>query len=648
MCGIFGVISPKGDNCSKETLEGISALLNHRGPDHSGYAFYRNEEDVIRYSDVILEQSDTNNLLFLHKRLSILDLSSSGNQPMIDKTGRYILIFNGEIYNFLSLKTNLKHLGYTFNSNTDTEVLLYQLIHYGVNGIQQLEGMYAFAFFDKKLKKVIVARDPFGIKPCYIVKEKSFFAFSSTLNALLALPHIKQPALNFNNYVPFLRFGATDFNDETLVQGVNHLLPGHYIEIKFDNENLNYNCTKFFQLNKQAPGEVLTLDEGKTTLLDLLKYSVKQHLISDVPVCFNLSGGIDSSVLLAVASQFKKDITAFTYVADDDEICEAKYAEIVASHLGVRLEKVHIDPMDFGKDLDNIIFDQGEPYGGSSIYAQRKLYEAQAKSGFKVCIDGQGADELFAGYGYFLAYKLIDLIKQKRYACIPKYLSTVGNMNTKIKLKGVIANWIDILLKPYPTIRFFFRKCIGKDLKPFYLDEEFYKKYNSDFDSSKFDSLQEALEDSLLYSNIPTLLRYADKNAMAFSIENRVPFLTTYIANFAHNLPSQLLISDNGVTKFVLRECAKDLLPKEVLCRKDKLGFPPTEGLWMLKNHQKISHIFRSDVASDILGINIKKLIQYWDKVVRVNDTKAFRSDIIWRVINMIKWVELFNIKCEI
>lgn len=648
MCGIFGIVRSRGDNCPNETLKKISTLLNRRGPDHSGYAFYKNTEDVIHYFDEVPEQTNANNLLFLHKRLSILDLSPLGNQPMIDKTGRYALIFNGEIYNFLSLKDNLKQLGYSFVSNTDTEVLLYQLIHYGVGGIQQLEGMYAFAFFDKQLKKVIVARDPFGIKPCYMVKEKTFFAFSSTLNALLALPHLKQSTLNFDNYVPFLRFGATDFNDETLVQGVNHLLPGHYIEVKFDNETLRYNDVKFFNLEKRLYDNSAELNIQKETLLNLLEHSVKQHLISDVPVCFNLSGGVDSSVLLAVASQFKKDITAFTYEADDAEICEAKYAEIVASHLGVRLEKIRIDPSDFGKDLDNIIFDQGEPYGGSSIYAQRKLYEAQAKSGFKVCIDGQGADELFAGYGYFLAYKLIDLIKQKRYACIHKYLSTVGSMNTKVKLKGVIANWIDILLKPHPTIRYFFRKCIGKDLKPFYLDEKFYKKYNRDYNNTKFNSLQEALEDSLLYSNIPTLLRYADRNAMTFSIENRVPFLTPYIANFAHNLPSQFLVSDNGITKFILRECARDLLPREILCRKDKLGFPPTEGLWMLKNHQKISHILHSDVASNIPGINVKNLIQYWDNIVQKNDAKAFRSDIIWKVINTIKWIELFGIKCEI
>lgn len=647
MCGIFGIVSSKGDNCSKKTLESISALLNRRGPDHSGYAFYKTQENIIHYSETILEQFNTSDLLFLHKRLSILDLSPLGNQPMVDKTGRYALIFNGEIYNFLSLKSNLKQLGYTFNSNTDTEVLLYQLIHYGLEGIQQLEGMYTFAFFDKKLKRVIVARDPFGIKPCYIIKEKFFFAFSSTINALLALPCLNRPKLNFNTYVPFLRFGATDFKEETLVQGVNCLLPGHYIEIKFDNETLNYNCTKFFHLNKQSSGKILTLDECKTTLLDLLNHSVKQHLISDVPVCFNLSGGIDSSVLLAIASQFKKDITAFTYEADDDEICEAKYAEIVASHLGIRLEKIRIDPLNFGKDLEDIIIDQGEPYGGSSVYAQRKLYEAQKNSGFKVCIDGQGADELFAGYGYFLAYKLIDLIKTKRYDCLLKYLSTVGRMNTKVRLKGVIANWIDILLKPHPVLRFAFRKCIGKDLRPFYLNKQFYKKYSNDFDTTKFNSLQDALKDSLLYSNIPTLLRYADRNAMAFSIENRVPFLTTYIANFAHNLPSQFLVSDNGITKFVLRECAKGLLPKEILCRRDKLGFPPTEGLWMLKNYKKINEILHSDVASCIPGIDIKKLIQYWDNIIQVNNSNCFRSDIIWRIINLIKWVELFNMKCE-
>lgn len=648
MCGIFGIISGQGESIvSKELLSKISKLLERRGPNHVGYAFYRNTSDTVRYENQLLDRVYTYNLLLLHRRLSILDLSSFGDQPMLDNTGRYALVFNGEIYNFLSLRKNLHKLGYAFKSNTDTEVLLYHLIHYGIQGVTHLEGMYAFAFFDKKLKKVFIARDPFGIKPCYIFKGEAFIAFSSQINTLLELPGLSRK-LNIDNYISFLRFGATDFNNHTLVQNIEHVLPGHYIGISFDKDILEYKDVHFFHLEEKRECAYLQFNEQKTALLNLLQQSVKQHLVSDVPLCFNLSGGVDSSALLAIAHQFKKDITAFTYVADEKEICEVKYAEMVASHLGIQLVKVRIDPMDFGKDLERIIYDQGEPYAGSSIYAQRKLYEAQSKEGFKVCIDGQGGDELFAGYNYFLAYKLQDLIREKKYICILKYLSKVGRMNMNAKLKGVLAHWFDIFLKGVcPPLRYGFRKCIGRDLRPFYLDKSFYKNNFHDFDLKKFGSLQKALEDSLLYSNIPTLLRYADRNAMAFSIENRVPFLTTFIANFAHNLPSSSLISDYGVTKYILRECIKDLLPAEIVHRKDKLGFPPTEGLWLLKNHQLITKILCSDVAASLPGVQVKKLTQYWENIVRKNDPKSFRTDIIWKIVNMIKWVELFNIKYE-
>ena len=639
MCGIFGIQTIKERNITEIFANKISKLMNHRGPNATGFYGYNFNTDT-SFLKKKIEQPSTINFFFMHKRLAILDLTEAGNQPMQTADGRYTIIFNGEIYNYKILRKNLEKQGIKFFTNCDTEVLLQYLIHGGINNLQALEGMFAFALFDKQANKLVLARDPFGIKPLYYFKNQNILAFSSQIDCLLEIPWFGEKRLNLNKYLPFLRQGTSDCDEQTLIDGVYRLEPGQVLISEITNNTLKTEIKTYFTWeNNSYKHEVLSFEDTKQQLRKKLEDSIQMHLISDVPVCFNLSGGVDSSALVAIASQLHGNITAFTYQADDTQIDESHFAEDVAKFCKINLVKVKIKPDDFGEDLDDIILKQGEPYAGSSIYAQRKLYEAQAKEGFKVCLDGQGGDELFTGYHPYYAYAMIDALKRHQ---LKRLFYLLKNINQKT----IIAHLLYIIVGKYPLLRRILRQIGGKDLCPFYIDRGFFKKRFITLKKSNrtIKSLHDALEDDTIKTSIPTLVRYADKNAMTFSIENRVPFLCNSVAQFAHTLPNEFLISNTGWQKFILRKAVEDILPSNVIWRKDKMGFVPPENIWLLHNKKLIAKILNGKTLEALPGVKSDVVREYWKNISDKNQLIGWRTDIVWRLVNMIRWIELNDI----
>ena len=642
MCGIFGIQTTKERNITEVFANKISGLVNHRGPNATGFYGY-NSNTKASFLTKAIEQACSVNLFFMHKRLSILDLTDAGTQPMQTADGRYTIIFNGEIYNYKEIRKNLEREGILFHTNCDTEVLLQYLTHGGINNLQELEGMFAFALFDTQENKLVLARDPFGIKPLYYFKNQDFLAFSSQIDCLLEIPEFGKRYLNLDKYLPFLRQGISDCDEQTLIKRIYRLEPGQVLISETTNNTLKSGIKTYFAWeNNYHKNEVLSFEDTKRQLREKLEDSIQMHLISDVPVCFNLSGGVDSSALVAIASQFHKNITAFTYQADDTRIDESHFSEDVAKFCKINLIKVKIKPDDFGEDLDDIILKQGEPYAGSSIYAQRKLYEAQAKEGFKVCLDGQGGDELFAGYNNYFAYAVKDAFKArdlKRLVCL--FLNT-----QKVQRMANLSYVIDNFLRHFPELQILFRQICGRDLCPFYIDRVFFKNQFITLTKSSVTvkSLRNALDTSTLKTSIPTLVRYADRNAMTFSIENRVPFLCNTVAQFAHVLPNEFLISDTGWQKYILRKAVEDILPKNVIWRKDKMGFVPTENIWLLHNKKLITKILGSKTLEALPGVKSNVVREYWKNISDKNQLTGWRTDIVWRLVNMVRWVELNDV----
>ena len=646
MCGIFGIQTIKAKNLTETFINKISGLMDHRGPNATGFYGY-NSETGTSFLTKKVELSCNVDLFFMHKRLSILDLTDAGNQPMQTADGRYTIIFNGEIYNYKILRKNLEKQGIKIFTNCDTEVLLQYLIHGGINNLQALEGMFAFALFDKQANKLVLARDPFGIKPLYYFKNQNILAFSSQIDCLLEIPEFGKRCLNLDKYLPFLTQGTSDCDEQTLIDGVYRLEPGQVLISEITNNTLKTEIKTYFTWeNDCRKHERLSFENTKQQLRKKLEDSIQMHLISDVPVCFNLSGGVDSSALVALASQFHKNITAFTYQADDKGIDESHFAEDVAKFCKINLIRVKINPDDFAEDLDDIILKQGEPYGGSSIYAQRKLYEAQAKMGFKVCLDGQGGDELFAGYNNYFAYAIKDAFGAGNLKRIFKLFFNLQSVFLNVKRIGNLSYIVDNFLRKFPKFQILFRRICGVDFCPFYIDRDFFKQQFITLKKSgrTVKSLRDALDTSLTKTSIPTLVRYADKNAMTFSIENRVPFLCNTIAQFAHTLPDEYLISNSGWQKYILRKAVEDILPQNVVRRKDKMGFVPTENIWLLHNKKLITKILNSKTLETLPGVKSTTVKEYWKDISDKNQLTGWRTDIVWRLINMVRWVELNGI----
>ena len=608
--------------------------MHLRGPNATGfYGYSAGNQKVLLQSTVPYEEAW--NVFFMHKRLSILDLDTHSNQPMQGNDGRYVLIFNGEIYNHKTLRQTLEQQGVVFQTDCDTEVLLQYLIHGGVENLQKLEGMFSFAFFDRVENKCLLARDPYGIKPLYVFKTIDFFAFSSRIDCLLELPECSREA-NIKQCINYLVLGNIGYDPTTVLKDIVRCKPGHVTTLKIKDNHLSYETHEYFRWETPKSEKCSDFNTCVQTVRRLLEESVEKHLASDVPVCCNLSGGIDSSAVTSIASRYHSNLTAFTYQADDPKIDESGYAECVAKHCGIRLIKVKIQPIDLGKDFDRYILQQEELFDSSSNYASYKVFEEQQKQGFTVSLNGQGGDEVFTGYVPYLSNAFQSSLASH------KWKRTFGLFKNSANKPRLIGFLINEYLKYFPKLRYAYRKLVrGRDncigFKPDAL------KTQLDL-PPKVDSLREALNQTLRITSIPHLLRSDDKNAMAFSIENRVPFLWDPLVQFAHTLPEEYLISNDGWQKFILRKAIEDLVPKEIAWRKDKIGYAPTESRWLLANAPFVTYILSSKVLDKLPGIRAEVVRAHWKKITDRNRTDGWRSDIIWRYISLIRWMELFRI----
>ena len=635
MCGIFGILSAKPYKVTQAFANKVSSLMHLRGPNATGfYGYHRETQKTFLQSQVPYEGAW--NVFFMHKRLSILDLDTHSNQPMQSIDGRYVLIFNGEIYNYKTLRQTLKQQGVTFQTDCDTEVLLQYLIRGGIENLQKLEGMFSFAFFDRVENKCILARDPYGIKPLYVFKTTDFFAFSSRIDCLLELSECSREP-NTRQCINYLALGNIGYDPTTVLKDIVRCKPGHVTTLQMKDDHLSYETHEYFRWeNSDNIRKHLDFNTCVQTVRRLLEESVEKHLASDVPVCCNLSGGIDSSAVTSIASRYHSNLTAFTYQADDPKIDESGYAECVAKHCNIRLIKVKIRPTDLGKDFDRYILQQEELFGSASNYASYKVFEEQKKQGFTVSLNGQGGDEVFTGYSDYLANAFQSSLASHQWK---RAFSLFRNSANKPRLIGFL---IDEYLKHFPKLRYTYRRLVRA--RGNYVGFEPYALRTQLELPPKVDSLREALNLTLKVTSIPHLLRSDDKNAMAFSIENRVPFLWDPLVQFAHTLPEEYLISNDGWQKFILRKAIEDLVPKEITWRRDKIGYAPTESRWLLANASFVTHILSSKVLDKLPGVRAEVVQAYWKKIADKNRADGWRSDIIWRYISLIRWIELFRI----
>jgi asparagine synthase (glutamine-hydrolysing) len=528
--------------------------LEHRGPDDAG-----------------LWTSRSGAVLIGSRRLAIQDLSPRGHQPMQDSTGRFTIVFNGEIYNWLELRRELESF-HNFRSGSDTEVLLASYVRWGADMLPRLNGMFAFAIWDEREQKLFAARDRFGERPFYYHYRPGLFLFASEMKALLASRLVPYEP-NLQAIYRFLAYRETDVGEETLFKGIQSLPPSHSLSYSFAQETCK--TQQYWDLR---PGpEIRYADECAYAehLLVLLRDSVKLRLRADVPVGSCLSGGIDSSAVLSLAAEQRQGDRPFTFSArfQDRSVDEGQYIRAVTEKLSTPNFTVYPDPYHMIEELNTFTWHQEHPFASASLYSQWCVMRLAKEHGVTVLLDGQGGDELLAGYLQSAGAYCNDLFSNFRWASLARTLKTQAQQKG---FRGV-AN---IVVSQLPE---FARQMATSFVEPLPLNRDFAataKTPPTRVFSSFRNSLNNELYQQLRYSMLPKLLRYADRSSMAFSREVRLPLLDHRLVEYLFALPADQTIRGTQ-TKYVLRRAMRGTVPDKILDRTDKKGFETPQSAWL-------------------------------------------------------------------
>ena len=557
MCGIVGIVSQKPLDNMMATLKKMSDAIAHRGPDGQGQ--WANDAKTVGLA---------------HRRLAIIDTSSHGAQPMKYQS-RYCITYNGEIYNYIELKLKLEKKGHKFRNSTDTEVLLALYAEYGTECLTKIDGMFAFAIFDEKEKKLFCARDHFGEKPFYYFHKKNeAFYFGSEMKAFWAagIPKDENPTMHYN-YLAYGFLSNPENMSETFYQHIYELPHSHFLELSVPSGEVTIKPYYKIEQNQTEVSE----EAAKQQLSAILKKSVEHRLRSDVPVGTSLSGGIDSSIIAGLVKERRGQgaLKTFSAIFPDYARDESFYIEKTVEKLGVTSFTCTPSLSEFQNDKVKFLAHQEEPVVDESPYVLYKVYELARKNDIKVLLDGQGADEIFAGYHAYLFTFLKELRQRNRIL----YRDEMKMFKT-LAAKGMIndyrffrrQNLLAILFgEKMSDIRIWKQKLdqfksrsIDKTLQRAEHRNSYRRKY-------VFESLDENLKYDAMKGKLQTLLRYADRSSMAHGVEIRLPYLNHELVNFVFSLPPELKIKD-GWTKWILRDTFQDYLAEEVVWRRDKIG----------------------------------------------------------------------------
>jgi asparagine synthase (glutamine-hydrolysing) len=640
MCGIAGIVDRCG-GANYECVPKILQRLHHRGPDD--YGILRFARGEVQLSRKWTPYQSAPEAVFLHRRLSILDLSESGWQPMGTADGRYYVTFNGEIYNYVELRAELQALGHQFRSQSDTEVLLAAWAEWGLNALNRFVGMFAFALLDTQTRTLVCARDFFGIKPFYYTASRDCFAFASEMKALLEFG-VASRQIDRDRLLQYLRYGACKFGSATMFADIHQLPPAHYLTLSLDGD-FDADPVCYWKPVTETNHDI-SFEEAASHVRDLFLNNVRIHLRSDVPVGAALSGGIDSSAIVMAMRQIdsKLQLHTFTYVADDQAVSEEHWADLVASAAHSEVHKTRPNANTLVADLSGLIDAQDEPVRNTSMYAQYCVFRAAQQAGIKVMLDGQGSDEMFGGYRFYMGARLASLLRQGQWTQAAQFLAKCS------RYPGVGKLWLVFIAGEHllpPEMHLVLRKLIGKNPNPPWLRRSWFP-HNATGEVKGYgyssELLKQRLVQTMFESNLANLLRYEDRNSMAFSIESRVPFLTPQLVSFVLSLPEHYIISNDGLSKAVFRRAMRGIVPDPILDRRDKVGFATPEEKWLPGLSDWVNRVLSSEAAESIPFMDMKLIRGEWNAIQ--HGRKPF-DPMVWRWINLIQWTQQFQIKYQ-
>lgn len=628
MCGICGFVNPSGIRrpMDEERLIRMRDVMRHRGPDAEG--LYLDETVALG-----------------HRRLSIVD-PEHGHQPMGTADGRFQLVFNGEIYNHPELRKGLRLRGTDFRTHCDSETLLELLASDGPAAISRLRGMFAFALWDRRQRTLLLARDPFGIKPLYYVSDGSALFFSSEIKGLIAAGAVV-PRMN-RSTLPDLLANHAPSGEDTLFDGVKRLLPGCSLTWRDGGIQIE----QYWDVPQRVETP-FALNDGEAIerYRELLYDAVRSHLMADVPLGVFLSGGIDSAAITAVASQLVQDpVQTFSVAFEEREANELDFARLVAERYRTTHREVVIDPDQFASVLPRMIWHEDEPIAHPSSIPLFFVSELAARH-VKVVLTGEGADETMAGYGRYKITRANLALGRQYTRRVPARARRL--VSAAISAMPRTSGWRRRLRRTFLHL--------PADLEHLYFEnfavfgrERQHQLFRPEVLESLPDPyaiIQEhmaardpaALLDSLLYADMKTylheLLMKQDQMSMAASLESRVPFLDGPLVDYVVGLPDRLKLS-GWRTKVILREAVKDLLPPEILTRK-KMGFPVPIGRWFRGRHRGLIREFCESPRARDRGLFEASAV---DQLIAEHMQRHDRhSERLWTLVNLEIWSRLFE-----
>lgn len=592
MCGISGIWQNGQSNFSVvNELFAMNRRISHRGPDSEGFVFFREEKSTIVFSDDTRKQDcegkytynpklnidsireNNYELGFGHRRLAIIDLNESGHQPMCDAEEKIWITYNGEIYNYPELREELKFLGHRFKTPSDTEVIINAYLQWGESCVEKFNGMWAFVIYDIRKKRLFGSRDRTGVKPLYYIKNQNCFAFASEIKALRYFKGLKTE-INPSAVADWYLYNQIENNAEGFLKNVFELQPSQ--SFTFDLASGNFNSQNYFSFESKRQSDTIPIsyEDAVQKTKELILKSIDIRLRSDVTVGSCLSGGIDSSSIVTAIKHLypEKNIDVFTASFPGYKDDETEYAKLVAEKTNANWYCTHPNSTELLEDFEDLVFCQDIPIWSTSTYAQFRVMKLAKEKGIKVLLDGQGGDELFAGYPHHLTSYWNEIKQQRGLNYLLTEMKQTESLNhplihyAKSKLKRLIY-------KSENLHRNNREKLLLAQIR----------QQKTEQQSNAFESLNQHLVADYYGNLLKGYLKCEDRCAMWFSVESRTPFADDIpLATYIHNLPSEFKIR-NGVQKSILRDAMRGLVPDPILNRKDKLGYVTPHNQW-LKN----------------------------------------------------------------
>lgn len=632
MCGIAGIVSL--DGFDYQSLVAMTNLISYRGPDGFGFAYdslAKNSSLELVHNQYRSPRTPDAVVGLGNRRLAILDISNAGNQPMAIEEGSYCITFNGEIYNYKEVRSELERYGHRFHSRTDTEVILRSYLEWGENCLHRFNGMWSFALWDRPRQTLFCARDRFGVKPFYYALTEGSFYFGSEIKQVLQASQIARTA-NPRSVHHFLASGLVDFSSETFFRNVYQLQGGHLLRLKLS-DRLTPVVERYWEL-RITPNSAMNEEDATNEFRHRFKAAVKLRLRSDVPVGVCLSGGLDSSAVLCEAKKLSPSVDFQTFSACfvEPSIDERDY--IAAAIASARATGHQVYPLvgPFWKAIRTISYHQDEPLISTGTFPQWCVMEEARKTRVPVLLGGQGGDETLCGYRKFRYFYLWHLLRSGDPAFFRELALSARNGTRFYWATGAAAKYL-----PAPLQRPF--SLLHRVATP-----EFEKQYEAcKIDLGAASNLAHRQKIDLTFSSLPALLHYEDRMSMAHSIESRLPFLDYELVEFTVNCPPSLKLRD-GWSKWLLRASMRGTLPEKIRLRRTKLGFDTPNDEWVragLQNGHR--DVWETPKLRMERFLNARKLASEFQKFLR-RDPWALSSDLIFRAFSLELWAQVHSV----